>query len=253
MALGDDPELKALAKREIQGPASADEQAGLGDDWWNLAHKQGAGAKKQIQARARYWYEKALPELSGLVKAKVEKRLAEASAAEPPAAEGWTVIFRSADPKIWNSDAHTAKNAFAVPLDSVPADIKFLKLRIDAKRQVIIAVSKQQLGTRFEFGHYGWNGTNEFKFNARSLGHLRLQMAAQRKGMVYTLPTPSNGRGGWGFGSGVTATIGRDTGGPPDTAHGQWKSDAELAPAAQQTRLFLRAESFAVSRHDSVL
>jgi hypothetical protein len=85
LALGDDPELKSLAKKDTEGPASADEQASLGDDWWNLADKQGPGAKKQIQARARYWYEKALPELSGLVKAKVEKRLAEASSAKPPA------------------------------------------------------------------------------------------------------------------------------------------------------------------------
>ena len=49
----------------------------MGDGWWGLAEKQDARAKKQIQARAGYWYRQALPQLQGLTKDKVEKRLKE--------------------------------------------------------------------------------------------------------------------------------------------------------------------------------
>ena len=76
LALGKDDALKALAKQEIEGVASASEQAKLGDGWWNLAEKQEGTVKKQLQGRAAYWYQQALPGLSGLLKDKAEKRLA---------------------------------------------------------------------------------------------------------------------------------------------------------------------------------
>ena len=77
LALGSDVQVKALAKQELQGAASSDEQAKLGDAWWTSAEKQAGIVKKQMQARAGYWYQKALPELSGFMRLKVEKRVAE--------------------------------------------------------------------------------------------------------------------------------------------------------------------------------
>ena len=56
---------------------SSDEQAKLGDGWWDVAEKQAKTAQRSIKARALYWYQEALPSLSGLVKDNVEKRLAE--------------------------------------------------------------------------------------------------------------------------------------------------------------------------------
>ena len=76
LALGSDQTLKTLAAKERAGAASSDEQAKLGDEWWNLAETQEGRAKRQIQGRAAYWYRQALPGLSGLVKDKAEKRLA---------------------------------------------------------------------------------------------------------------------------------------------------------------------------------
>ena len=78
LALGKDEALKALAQQELKGAASSTEQTKLGDGWWNLAEKEEGTTKKQIQARAGYWYQRALPGLSGLMKDKVEKRLAAA-------------------------------------------------------------------------------------------------------------------------------------------------------------------------------
>lgn len=79
LALGKDDALKALAQQELQGAVSSKEQAKLGDGWWSLAEEQEGTAKKQIRERAGYWYQKALPGLSGLMKDKVEKRIGMAS------------------------------------------------------------------------------------------------------------------------------------------------------------------------------
>ena len=65
LAKGNDAELKALAAKDIAGTASADEQAKLGDAWWGVSTE-----------RASYWYEQALPGLTGLEKDRVEKRVA---------------------------------------------------------------------------------------------------------------------------------------------------------------------------------
>ena len=60
-------DFKALAIAELKGGLSSSEQAKLGDGWWDLAEKQDAAVKKQIELRAGYWYDKALPGLRGLI------------------------------------------------------------------------------------------------------------------------------------------------------------------------------------------
>jgi hypothetical protein len=75
LALGSDPMLSALARLELAGPASATEEYKLGEGWFKLSELQNGVEKKRLQQRAAYWYEKALPDLSGLAKAVVEGRL----------------------------------------------------------------------------------------------------------------------------------------------------------------------------------
>ena len=84
LALGKDDNLKAVAAMELKRPASSTEQAKLGDDWWDLAEKQEGVTRLQMQQRAAYWYQKAMPGLSGLTKAKVEKRLGQLVVAPAP-------------------------------------------------------------------------------------------------------------------------------------------------------------------------
>lgn len=72
---GGDPALKAAAEADLAAPEKASAQAELGDAWYNLAKEN-----KSMQGffgRAHYWYELALPTLTGLVKTRVEKRLDE--------------------------------------------------------------------------------------------------------------------------------------------------------------------------------
>ena len=74
---GSDAALKTLALLDLGENPEAPGQASIGDGWWDLAEKETAKVSKiAIQERARFWYEKALTSLTGLTKAKVEKRLA---------------------------------------------------------------------------------------------------------------------------------------------------------------------------------
>ena len=80
LAKGSDNALKDLAAKDLQRPAKADDQVAMGDAWWDWGAKEEGGVKKQAQGRAGYWYQVALPEATGLVKTKIDKRLAEAHA-----------------------------------------------------------------------------------------------------------------------------------------------------------------------------
>ncbi len=88
LALGRDEDLKSLATKELKGAATANEQVKLGDAWWDLAEKQEGAAKSPMRQRACSWYQKAMPGFSGLIKDKIEKRLANATAAPAIEVEG---------------------------------------------------------------------------------------------------------------------------------------------------------------------
>ena len=59
LALGNEPTLKSLGEQEVKGVASSEEQAHLGDAWWNAADAAKGAAKKSMEARAAYWYRSA--------------------------------------------------------------------------------------------------------------------------------------------------------------------------------------------------
>jgi hypothetical protein len=76
IALGAESPLQVLAVAEMSPPAEPEAQLKLADGWWDLADGTAdAGEKERLQGRALFWYGTALPNLSGLPKAKVEKRL----------------------------------------------------------------------------------------------------------------------------------------------------------------------------------
>ena len=58
---GSDPTWKSLAERDRKGPTSPEEQARLGDDWWELSEAEKAEpTKRRLQLRAASWYLQAL-------------------------------------------------------------------------------------------------------------------------------------------------------------------------------------------------
>jgi hypothetical protein len=81
LAKGDDPKLKAAAEKDLAAPKNPAAQVEAGDAWWDLAEPP--GAPSQLRRRAYTWYQRARPGLSGLLLAKVEKRLQQASGLLP--------------------------------------------------------------------------------------------------------------------------------------------------------------------------
>jgi hypothetical protein len=79
LAAGSDATLQALAEQDAAGPAGVEDQVKLGDGWWDVAQKLAGTAKTGAEVHAATWYNDALPQLSGLAKTKVEKRLTELS------------------------------------------------------------------------------------------------------------------------------------------------------------------------------
>jgi hypothetical protein len=64
---------------------------------------------------------------------------------------GWTVIFRSDDPLLWDKNAGdpSTANGYAVKLEKAPAKIRFVRLRrMDTQDGVIVRVTRDQLDQR---------------------------------------------------------------------------------------------------------
>jgi hypothetical protein len=212
LALGSDEKFKALATQELQGVASSAGQAKLGDEWWSLAEKQDGTAKNQLEGRAAYWYQKALPGLDdGLEMAKVEKRLSQVSASSSPAknqaASGgfednaWKLVFRSSDPKIWNTDVNDKTVGYALSISKVPDDVKYLRLQTDSKRNVvIIPITKGRLLDRSAEGGYGWEGTNRLEYGGYHLGVYNTNTRTISGAIGIARVAARNDRLGWGFG-----------------------------------------------------
>ena len=75
LAKGNDLTLKRLAGDEIKGAASSEEQAKLGDAWWDSSETANGAEQKQMRQRANHWYYNALPGLTGLPKKRAQNRL----------------------------------------------------------------------------------------------------------------------------------------------------------------------------------
>jgi len=77
LAKGSDEKLRTVAQQDLANPSEAATQMKLADDWFLLAGNEAGTKKMLLSSRAYEWYQKALPMLEGLTKAKVEKRVVE--------------------------------------------------------------------------------------------------------------------------------------------------------------------------------
>jgi len=78
LALGSDAVLKAAAIKDLREADSADEQAAIGDAWWDLAETKQGEERDMLRLRAGFWYRQAGPKLAeGLVGLKIKQRLAD--------------------------------------------------------------------------------------------------------------------------------------------------------------------------------
>ncbi len=82
LALGSDAPLKAAAIKDLRGADSAEEQAAIGDAWWDLAESKEGVERDTLRLRAGLWYRQAVPKLAGgLIGLKVKQRLGELATA----------------------------------------------------------------------------------------------------------------------------------------------------------------------------
>jgi hypothetical protein len=75
LALSGSIELRPVALKDLATPRDAEDMAVTAEVWWDIAQKKNETERKQILPRVAYWYEKALPNLTGLAKVTAEKRL----------------------------------------------------------------------------------------------------------------------------------------------------------------------------------
>jgi hypothetical protein len=91
LARGSDAALKAAAGKDLAAPADAAGMLQIGDRWWDLAEAAEGEAQEALRTRALHWYKEAqaLPDLAGLERKRIEKRLHDYAdlVAEPPAPE----------------------------------------------------------------------------------------------------------------------------------------------------------------------
>jgi hypothetical protein len=119
----------------------------------------------------------------------------------------WVVLFRSADPTLWNKDVQSSSVAYAVPIRRAPDDLRFLKLVYLPRQKkdkdfVIVPISKARLLAQSEDSKAGWNGLNELKYRAYHLGVYTTSPGTQAKGDIEVInPSPGNSVKSYGFGN----------------------------------------------------
>ena len=77
LALGSDEPLKNVAVMELQGEETAEQQAAIGDAWWDVAETREGPERDLLRLRAGSWYRRAAPQLAGLAGLRVKQRLEE--------------------------------------------------------------------------------------------------------------------------------------------------------------------------------
>jgi hypothetical protein len=122
----------------------------------------------------------------------------------------WTVLFRSPDPSIWNTEVNKGLNALAIPLAKAPPGIQFLKMAIPGGAQVIIPMTNDRLGQLGPVGkgRFCWNGlANSWYGPYGRLGIFDkgvVKAYPEVKGTVGIFSGPNwENYSGWGFGSHV--------------------------------------------------
>jgi len=92
---------------------------------------------------------------------------------EPSDSNEWTVLFRSADPSVWNTDSPDPSK-FAVPMARAPGNVRYLRLtRMDTGEMQIISVRHADLArsqTPAPDQEFFWNGAANDEHEARHLG-----------------------------------------------------------------------------------
>jgi len=147
LALGDDAELKAVARQELKGAATAAQQKKLGDMWQALLKGQDGIVNENIEHRVALWYRRALPGLRGISKLSVEQWLATHSVPESPGPIAYALEF--------NGRTHVQ-----TPLSyrgNKPITIEAITVAHSSKNLQTVVANWQDSGLGLEIKNGRWN------------------------------------------------------------------------------------------------
>jgi hypothetical protein len=215
LANGSDMKMRELAAAELLTATDAGKAVEIADRWWEYSEAKGTpvGDARAIKLHAASLYEKGRGTVTGLGAKMVEARLKQAAqigSDDDESGGSWTVLLRSSDPSLWNTNTDDGPDRFAVDLGHCPNGARFLKLTaVEQKKSVIIPITCEQIGRENQLGKpksgetFVWQGSNEKSWGARHLGISR----GEDKGGIQS-GISITGRSiylGWGFGHKINA------------------------------------------------
>jgi hypothetical protein len=83
LAAGDDPELAALARRELALPEEGLGQAAVADGWWDLAEKSSGLTRTVVREHATQWYQRAQETIKGITLTRIQSRIEQGTPKAP--------------------------------------------------------------------------------------------------------------------------------------------------------------------------
>jgi hypothetical protein len=201
LVISSDRTLAQLAQADLNCDESSASHTSLGDAWFAYHEKFGSKQSTGGASRARYHYEQALSDAAGLDRAIIAKKLEAIAATEGPSSGGWTVVFRSADPAIWNTDTNSGYANFAVKIDSVPPTVRYVRIRRANGEAVVLPITKQELTKEVYGPQYGWVGGGLKIYSDMYFGVcLTSKPLPMRQGDVIIGRNSQKFFSGWGFG-----------------------------------------------------
>ena len=202
LARGDDVALRDLARNESNA-RGAEQRLGVAEGWVSYADKAPSADRQPARDHAVEILTALLPNLDGLAKIRVEKVIDDvlmASNGSGKETGSWIVVFRSADPKIWNTDSSQNAQNYAVQLSSVSATVKFLRIKRANGAAVIIPITKAMLDKYSRTGRYGFQGSKPSRYSATLLGIVDASADVRGKAGQVAVVEAVEALSGWGFG-----------------------------------------------------
>jgi hypothetical protein len=202
LARGEDASLSELARNEIRG-SSADQRVAVAEAWASYAEKAPPTDRQAARDHAVEILTAILPSLDGLAKIRVEKLVDDVLMASNGSGKemgAWTVVFRSADPKIWNTDSPNDAQNYAVPLAGLPANVKFLRIKRANGSAIILPITKNSLDKSALTGRYRFQGAKIVSYSATLLGIVDATAEVIGKQGQVAVGVAPESLSGWGFG-----------------------------------------------------
>jgi hypothetical protein len=212
LARSNDPDLAAVSRADVSRPDGGDPQAAIviADRWFEWGKAQKGTDSAGAMSRAESIYAGVLDDASGLDKVRITNRIEEIRSALFGGGSRWTVIFRSAKPELWNTAVDNSTD-FSLPLASLPATIRYVRVRNSAGQAVIMPISRDQLGRYSRAGNFAWQGGKPAIYGVTSVGIVDLRKSKPGEPIIMhseNVGKPNETRyGGWGIGK-VAALLG---------------------------------------------